>query len=146
MTLKGWFHISQKTLRWFHWIFTAISLWTQSNSRSTRLSTLKFVSAPSWPSNNSDGRSVLLTGAGGWGLGRGYKSKRVFVLSERFKQIPSDPVIPTGQNEIINFQLEGILKTSCQLLLALLTKSPMTCSGYVNDVQFFFSIYLASFN
>lgn len=63
-----------------------------------------------------------------------HKSKHVFVQSERLKQIPPDPEIPAGENEIINFQLEGVLKTSCQLLLTLLTKSPTTRSGYGNDV------------
>lgn len=50
-------------------------------------------------------------------MGGCHNSKRVFVWSERLKQIPSDPEIPTGANEIINFQLEGVLETSCQLLL-----------------------------
>lgn len=55
--------------------------------------------------------------------------------SESLKQIPSDPGTPAGANEIINFQLEGILKTSRQLLLELLTKSQTTDSRYVNDVR-----------
>lgn len=48
-----------------------------------------------------------------------HNSEHVFVRPERLKQTPPDPQIPTAANKIINFQLEGVPKTSCQLLLAL---------------------------
>lgn len=56
----------------------------------------------------------------------------------------SDPEIPASVNEIINFQLEGVPKTSCQLLLALSTKSQTTDSRYGNYVRFVFFFLISN--
>lgn len=48
--------------------------------------------------------------------------------------IPSDPQIPAGESKIINFQPEGVLKTSRQLLQALSDDMRRARRGSVSQV------------